>query len=361
MIVLAIDRFDLPQLRRAAAVVALAGAGVGLTAAFLDPVQGCRAYLVGAIFVIGFPLGSLALAMIHALTGGAWGEQLGPGLRAAIRALPLALVLFAPVLAMTPWIYPWAAADAHGHFQRDYLNVPFFGARSVGFAVIWLALSLAMRTSNPARRAAVSGVGLVLLGLTVTFAAIDWVMSLEAPWPSTMFPVLFATGQALQATALAVLLCMTTPAARALPAKSLRDLGNLLLMFVMLWAYMSISQYLLIWSGNLREEIPWYLRRLRGGWEWVALVLIVFQFALPFAVLLMCSVKERPAALASVALLVIAMRGVDVFWWIEAAPLHESLFFWIADVAMLAAIGGAWTWEFARRLEQEAAYEPARA
>jgi hypothetical protein len=201
-----------------------------------------------------------------------------------------------------------------------------------------------------------SAPGLILYGLTITFASIDWVMSLEPNWFSTIYPVLFAVGQALQgmafAVAMLVLLATRPPLSGVIRPAHRRDLGNLLLMFVMFWAYLSFSQLLLIWAENLPEEIPWYLRRLRDGWQWVALLLILFQFGLPFLLLLSRDVKENPRGLAAVAVLVLGMRFLDVFWWVEAAFAGGMSFYWLLDVAALVGLGGIWVWWFLGQLKQ---------
>src|SRR5262249_54611005 len=191
----------------------------------------------------------------------------------------------------------------------------------------------------PRRFRLLSAAGLVLYGLTITFASIDWVMSLEPHWFSTIYPVLFAVGQALEGMAFAVavliLLAARPPLSEVIRPAHRRDLGNLLLMFVMFWAYLSFSQFLLIWAENLPEEIPWYLRRVRGGWQWVAVLLILFQFGLPFLLLLSRDVKETPRSLAAVAVLVLGMRFLDVLWWVEAAFEGGMSFYRLLDVTAL--------------------------
>ena len=190
--------------------------------------------------------------------------------------------------------------------------------------------------------------------LTITFASIDWVMSLEPDWYSTIYPLMFAVGQLLNgfAFALTVLLLLADrpPFAGALRPRHLRDFGSLLLTFVIFWAYMSFSQFLLIWVGNLPEEIPWYLRRSREGWQYVVMVIAVCHFGLPF-LLLLRDVKEHRRRLLAVAVGLLAMRFLDMFWWVEPAFNHEGQhFFWLLDVSAWVGIGGLYVWWFLGQL-----------
>jgi hypothetical protein len=265
------------------------------------------------------------------------------------------------VQALYAWAQPSAAWDEALRHKAVYLNVPGFAVRAVVYFAIWLALAFVLdrwsarqdQGAGPdlSRRFRVlSGPGLVLYGGTITFASIDWVMSLEPHWWSTIYPILFAVGQALQGMAFGVaalvLLSQRPPLSDVVRRDHRRDLGNLLLTFVMLWAYMGFSQFLLIWADNLPEEIPWYLRRLRGGWEWVAVLLLIFQFGFPFLALLFRDVKDDGRRLAAVAVLVLVMRFVDIVWWVEAA-FPDGMSVWLLlDVAALVGVGGVWLWCF---------------
>jgi hypothetical protein len=181
-------------------------------------------------------------------------------------------------------------------------------------------------------------------------------MSLEPAWYSSIFPPLFAVGQILSALAFSIVVLLFVANEASLvgvvrPTQR-RDLGNLLLAFVMVWAYLAFSQYMIIWSENLAEEIPWYLNRTRGGWQWVALALVVLQFGLPFLLLLSRDAKTNAPSLARIAALVLAMRFIDVVWWVEGSFAEPVSFYLIFDVAALLAIGGIWIWLFARRLQR---------
>jgi hypothetical protein len=171
-----------------------------------------------------------------------------------------------------------------------------------------------------------------------------------------MYPPLFSAGQLLEGMAFAVivlvLLSAYPPLSHVVQPAHRRDLGNLLLTFVMIWAYLSFSQFLLIWAENLPEESPWYLKRLRGGWQWVALLLVLFQFAVPFVFLLFRDVKENPRKLLAVAMLIMVMRYVDLYWWIEAGFKDEMSFYWLLDLAAVVGLGGLWVWWFLRELRK---------
>jgi hypothetical protein len=337
-----------------------------------SPRQFFLSYLVAYNFWLAIALGSLVILMLQFVSGGMWGYIIRRVLEAGVVTLIPLAVLFLPILFGARWLYVWAAVEAAGQSlpndKGSYLNLPCFIARVFVYFAIWLVLTfLLLRWSHawdqqthpasPRRFRLLSAPGLALYGLTITFASIDWVMSLEPEWYSTIFPVLFAVGQVLSAFAfiIAVLLLVSDypPLSEFVTPLLMRDLGNLLLAFVMFWAYMGISQYLLIWIANIPEEITWYLRRTRGGWEWLALLLIVAQFALPFVLLLSRDVKEKRPRLLFVCGLILVMRFFDLFWWIEPAFSHEGQYaFWLLDVAATVCLGGILLWCFLWQLKR---------
>jgi hypothetical protein len=361
------DRLQKGALRTGAAALILC-----LAVALFSPAHFFRSYLVAFNFWLGVSLGCLTILMLQHLTGGAWGMLLRRVLESGTRTLLLLALLFVPLLLGLPSLYEWARPvglvdQPQMEFKRIYLGVPSFVARAIVYFAIWLGISYFLNkwsteqdeTARPelARRfRLLSAPGLAIYGLTITFASIDWVMSLEPDWVSTIFPVMFGVGQSLEGIALAlivfILLATRPPLCEVVQPGHLRDLGNLLLTFVMLWAYMSFSQFLLIWAENLPEEIPWYLRRTREGWQWVALLLIVLQFGVPFVLLLSRHVKETPRLLAAVALLVLVMRFLDMIFWVEAAFAGAMSFFWLLDVAAVVGLGGIWAWWFLRQLRR---------
>ncbi len=365
-----VDFTRIQRLSFALGVVALAACTAG---ALADPTQFFRSYLVGYLYWVGIALGSLAIVMLHHLTGGRWGSAIRRLLESGTRTLPLMAVLLAPVLFGLPRLYEWARPEAMAHdellrHKAPYLNVPFFLVRMAAYFAIWLALSYFLnkwsaeqdRASSPSlksRLQTLSGPGLLLYGLTMTFASVDWVMSLEPHWYSTIYGIIFVVGQALATLAFCTvalaLLMRRTSLAEFVKPSHFHDLGNLTLAFVMLWAYVAFSQFLIIWAGNLPEETPWYVRRLNGGWGWIAGFLIIFHFLLPFALLLVRENKRRIGVLAGLAAVVVVVRWVDLFWIIAPAFHQERLYIHWMDVAALAGIGGIWvavfTWQLSRR------------
>jgi hypothetical protein len=344
-----------------------------LAGAALDRAQFFRSYLFGWLFWVGIGVGSLGLAMLNHLTGGLWGLVPRRFHEAAARTLPWMALLFLPVLLGASSLYPWAkpevvAADELLQKKAAYLNVPFFAVRAFLYFAVWAFLAWRVSSwsrqqdggASPLRAGRLRGlsaVGLVLLSLTTTFAAVDWGMSLAPHWFSTIYGVLFIVGFSLSALAFTIILLSRLageePFTTALQPVTVHDLGKLLLAFTMLWGYVNFSQFLIIWSGNISEETPFYLHRLHGGWQVVAVVLLVFHFALPFALLLSRPLKRSARALGAVAGLMLLMQLVDLFWLIgpdlvghghEDVPLRVH---WM-DLAAALGLGGLWLFLFAR-------------
>ena len=353
-------RWELMQKRSLA--VGLIAAVLCAGGALIFPPAFFRAYLSAYIFWVGIPVGCLALLMLHHLVGGRWGFMIQRVLEAAIQTLPLMALLFIPLFFGLSDLYPWArtevvAADPLLRQKAAYLNIPFFIARTVGYLAVWIVLGRLLvtwslqqdRTADDTltlRLQRLSGPGLVLYGLTVSFAAIDWMMSLEPKWYSTIFGMMFMVSFGLAALALAILatrfLETEKPLAHVASPDRWHDLGNLLLALVMFWAYLSFSQFLLIWSENLAEEIPWYLHRIGGGWEWVAIALILFQFGLPFVLLLSRTTKRNSQILATVAGAILFMHWLDTLWMIAPSFYPAGFHLHWLDIAAAVAIGGLW-------------------
>jgi len=340
-------------------------------AGFLDPTQLLRSYLVAYLFWVGGALGCLALLMIQHVTGGAWGVAIRRLLESGARTLPVMAILFLPIALGVGRLYEWAQPEQVAHdlllqHKALYLNVPFFLGRAAFYFLAWTLVALALsrwslrqdESFDPApgaRLELISRGGLVLLGLTMTFAAIDWAMSLEPHWSSTIYGVIFMGGNALTAFAvvipIAALLSTCPPIGDLISVDQLSDLGKLLLAFVMLWAYFNLSQFIIVWSGNLPEEIPWYLARTRGGWQWIALAIVLFHFALPFVLLLSHRLKRRARSIAIVALILAVMRYIDVFWLVTPAFNPGALRVHLLDLAAALMVGGVWIWLFVQQLE----------
>jgi len=360
-----------PMMRK---FVVLGGAALllCLVGALVDREQFFRSYLIAYMFWLGVPVGCLGILMIHHLVGGTWGFVIQRALESAIRTFPVMALLFVPFLFGLSELFLWAHPDVVAHDpvlqqKAAYLNIPAFIVRAVFYFTVWTILGFLLsrwsaeqdRTADHAltpRLQTLSGPGLVLYGLTVTFSAIDWLMSLEPRWYSTIFGMLFMVSHGLVALAFMItvsyFLSRREPLSRLIAPWVFNDLGNLLLAFVMLWAYMSFSQFLLIWIENLQHEIPWYLHRMNGGWGAIAVVLIAFQFALPFILLLSRTVKRKAATLCAVALGVALMHQVELFWFV-APTFHPDGFMihWTTFLTPLG-IGGVWLAAFLSELQK---------
>jgi hypothetical protein len=328
-----------------------------------------RAYLLGFMAWLGVALGSMAILMIRHLTGGGWGMVIRRILGAAMRTLPLLALLFIPMLFAVRHIYPWAMpldTIQDGHIREHLANHPFitqrylnFGGfllRAVFYFAIWNLLSFLLskwskttdRPGNPDptdRFKAVAGPGLILYGFTISFAAIDWVMSLDPSWISTIFGLVILIGEVLSAMCFAVvverILFNYKPMSEMLKPDFVHDHGKWMLAFTMVWAYFNFSQWLIIWAGNLPSEITFYLNRLTGGWGYVGLTLVIFHFAVPFAILLSRPFKRDIRKLVWLAVWLMLMRYVDLFWIIEP-NFSKTLSVTWADVVVPIAIGGFW-------------------
>jgi len=329
-------------------------------------------YLFGFLFWLGLSLGSGGIVMLHHLTGGRWGLTIRRILEAGMRTTPMMAVLFLPLFFGLSHLYEWThaeavAADEVLRHKSRYLNVPFFSLRAAIYFAVWIGIAHFLtrwsykqdRVGDPQlsrRLRALSGPGIVLYGGTITFAAVDWAMSLEPHWYSTIYGIAFILGQALTALAAAILvaagLSRSEPLSRVATKETFHDLGNLLLAFVMLWAYVAFSQFLIIWSGNLPEEIPWYLRRTRGGWKIVAVMLILFHFAIPFLLLLSRAVKRNVQALAVLAGVILILRVTDMYWIIMPAFEERGIGPHWSNAAAFVGIGGLWLAAWAREVQR---------
>lgn len=371
---------DWGRVQRNAIIAALAGLGgyvlVGLGLYLLHgltaPMQFFLSYLVAFVYWFGVGLGCLVILMLQYMTGGAWGVVMRRILEAGSRTVLPLLILCVPLFFGLRSTYLWANPDLVAHdedllHKSAYLNVPFVIGRTVAFFLLWSVFAYFLNRWSSAQDSGqpglvryggtLSGPGVVVYGITITFASIDWVMSLDPFWVSTIFPVLFAVGQLLTGFAFAILVLVLLSDRPPLDAfvtpRLLQGVAGLLLTFVMFWAYMQLSQLLLIWAENLPEEVPWYLRRARGGWEWVAAVLFVLHFLVPFLLLLFKDVKRNRGRLLAVAVCLLVMRFVDVFWWIEPAVSHEGQHaYWLLDLAATVFVGGIWVWLFTGALRQ---------
>ena len=357
--------FDIGRYQRIALIVGVIGILLLVVGFFVNHDQFFRSYLVGFVFWVGIAVGSLALLMLQHLTGGGWGMVIRRPLEAATRTLPLLLILFVPILFGMHALYPWTHPEDIAVFERlgktKYLNIPFFIVRTVFCFGIWMLLAFFLnrwsreqdRTGDrqlAKKMRVLSGPGMVLFVLTVTIVSIDWVMSLDPHWMSTMFGLLFVAAWGLSALAFVIammaVLSKYAPLNQVVGQLHFHDLGKLLLALVMLWTYFAFSQFLIIWSGNLPEEITYYLPRTRGAWGVIVVLVALLHFAFPFTSLLSRSVKRDASKLVLLAVLVLVMRQVDYFWMIMPNFTKERVFHQPTDLIWTLAasigIGGLW-------------------
>ncbi|MGH8147509.1 MAG: hypothetical protein ACREPY_14395 [Rhodanobacteraceae bacterium] len=320
---------------------------------FVSAQQTLLSYLFAFLFFTGLSVGSLALLMVHVLTGGAWGYYIRPALLAAARALPLMALLAIPVLAGMHVLYPWAQAselthDALLRKQTWYLDPTFFVIRTVGYFVIWIGFMAVVGrwVGNPDRVRVlprIAAPGLILYGGLTLLASTDWTMSLTPHWHSSVYGMMVATGWLLAAAALATLCAMAMPASEdAHPPKLLHDLGNLLLMFVLAWSYLAFMQYLTVWIADLPDETSWYIPRTLTSWEYLAWFLIAFSFVVPFVLLLSRRAKRNRAWLAAIAAMLLFANLCDALWL--AVPNFRSGGFALrwTDLCAPLGIGALW-------------------
>jgi hypothetical protein len=351
-----------------ALIVGVIALVISVAGGIANPTQFFRSYLIGFVFWLGIALGSLALLMLQYLTGGDWAMVIRRPLESATRTLPWMLLLFVPLAFGMRRVYVWAVPGTIlPPHKAIYLTVPFFLTRAAIYFAVWIVLQwLLNRWSHQQDETGdvkfklkltyLAGPGLLLYGLTISFAAVDWIMSLDPTWYSSIFGILIVGGQLVSAMAMMivtlVMLGREEPMASVYQSRHYHDLGKLLFAFVMLWAYFSVSQLIIIWSGNLPEEISWYMSRVVGEWRWVGLFLVIAHFALPFGLLLSRDLKRRPARLVWIAGLLLVARLVDVYWltapefWPGGIHLH-----WL-DVLVPIGIGGIWISFYVRYLRQ---------
>ena len=371
-----IQSFNPPNMsdfQKRALIVGIAGLVALIIGVALNPIasQLFQSYLIGWTFWTGIAVGSLALLMLQHLTSGGWGLVIRRVLEAATRTLPLMAILFVPIILGAHSLYEWTQhEELQNHpvvqFKTPYLNVPFFTVRAVIYFGVWIALafflnkwSLAQdRTADNTytkKMRLLSGPGMVVLIFSVTFASVDWYMSLEPEWFSTIYGFIFVAAWSLSALAFVIAmmarLSREEPMRRIVAPLHFHDLGKLLLALVMLWAYFAFSQFLIIWSGNLPEEIVYYLGRTHGAWGALIIAIGILHFAAPFLFLLSRGLKRDPSKLVLVALLILVMRMVDLFWVL--VPAFKNRHWILLDVFALVGFGGLWlaffTWQLGKR------------
>lgn len=357
-------------------VVAVVGLLLCVAGYIVAPNRFYSAWMIAFIYWLGITMGSLALTMIHGMTGGQWGIVIRRSLESAFHTLPLILIASLPIMFGVGAIYEWANPEfvQHHHAlaaKSRYLNVDGFHLRAIAYFLIWLAASWLLLRMSPtyepdpdtergAARQRNSAIAFIMYGFTATLAAVDWVMSLEPEWYSTMYGLIHIAGQGVTGLSWSIVIATSLrtmkPWSKAITAERLNDLGNLLLASVMFWAYCHFFQFLVIWCGNLPEENVWYVHRSRNGWQYLIMILFAFDFAAPFLLLLWRTRKRQAADLGRIAIALLVMRYIELYWLIvpgfeERRPALS--FHWLDPVAFLA-LGGAWVTLFFWRLNRYA-------
>ena len=361
--------------QKRALAIGLIGTGLSIAGYFIDPDQFYRSWLVAFVLWNGMAMGCLAINMLQHLTGGNWGVTVRRITEAGSRTFPLTLVMFIPVALGIKSLYIWARPEivAKDHILQEkaaYLNPNGFLMRTALYFAIWFILSALLNKwsrqqdeqgAEPAhtRMQRLSGPGLILYMLTLTFSAVDWMMSLDPHWYSTIYGILFVGGQGIATFAFTILVLSLLrnqhPYSTFVMPKHLHDLGKLLFAFVMLWAYFNVSQLIIVWSANLPEEIVWYLKRYQGGWQYMSWGLILLHFAVPFSLLLSRRNKTIYRRASAIAIFLLFMRFCDMYFLAgpvahgeEAAPLHVH---WL-DFTTWIGLGGLWVGYFFMQLKK---------
>lgn len=327
--------------------LAFGAAGLGVAWAMLAVAHDAAfsGYLVAFVFWFGISAGALALRMLHVLAGGSWGDALLPVLRAASEAMPLLVLLFVPLLFGLSVLYPWARSDPSTAMlpaQRWYLNTPFFVARTVVCFALWLVLAWRLAA---APRTALASAGGIIYAVIATVAAVDWLMSLQPLWRSSVFGMSFIVAQMLTAFAYAVLI-------RASHLRRPGDAGMMLMMFVLAAAYLLLMEYLTVWSADLPAEVVWYRPRTQTGWKMLALLFIAFEFAIPFFALLLHAVRGAVRALRTIAVCLLCGTLLNDAWLVLPAFPHAHAASVVAAASATIGIGGLWIWAVQRRMHR---------
>jgi hypothetical protein len=364
-------RPQMDRIQRNALIVGVLALAISLVGLFTDAPHFWQGYLFGYLFWSGLAIGCLGIFFLHNVAGGNWGVAIRRFIESGVQTLPLVALFVMPILASLRTLYKWTDPEVIAHdfavgHKVAYMNVTFFIVRTLAYFAIWLFLGLRIlkmanehdRTGDPGlfrRIKGISAPALLIFVVTTTLAFIDWVMSLEPAWYSTIYPWLFTIGEVLMTfafmIALLVLLSKREPFASFLKPDHFHDLGNLMLAFTMLWAYMGLAQFLIIWAENLPDEIPWYIRRFSGGWGYLAFFIAIFHFCIPFFLLLQRFMKRRPELLRILAIWMIVIRIVDIFWVVEPAFRQRGFEIYWTDIVAPIGIGGIWLAYFIHNLK----------
>jgi len=325
-----------------------------------------QSYLVGFMILFTVTAGGLLILLIHLLVGGQWGLASRKPLRAITGMFPWVTLLFIPVLLGAHFIYPWTNPEVAADLGRKgvWLTLPFFGLRAALFFAFFNAITFKVRkliTPETPKHPIeyfqrIGGLSMFSFAVVASLAIFDWMMSLEPHWSSTLYGVMIIMGGGLTAFALIIItLAWLQNPARPIPIseKASHDLGNLMFAFTIFWTYMAVSQYIIMWSGNLPEEIPWYIVRNSGGWHLVSYLVVIGQFVLPFLLLLAQRRKKNITRLARVAFFILCMRVVDNFWLIVPDFSPQQFRLHILDIVVIGGLIALWFTLYRRNFAKE--------
>jgi len=364
-----------PQAIRVEQISGLIG-GLGcllcVAAFFANRAEFFQSYLFAYTYWGGFAIGGLGVLLMHHTVGGKWGVTTRRLLEAQMRTLPLIALLIVPILIWPGYLYPWAhhdivAATPILQHKAPYLNMPFFIGRVVLYFAIWMfwgfrenrLADLQDETGDPTlkeRMRAFGAPGILIFTLTGTFAYIDWNLSCDTQFFSTVYGAMILTGDILQGIAISIVVLVLASRddrfGGRVNSKVLHDLGNMMFAFVIFWAYLAASQLIIIWPANLPQELMWYLDRIRGFWKYIAAASALGMFAIPFCLLLSQERKRNPVRLLRVAVFILCARVIDIFWIVEPTFRNKGFAIYWTDFAVFLAIGGIWIYAFMYQLRR---------
>ncbi len=349
-------------------IAGIVGVLLSLLGYILNPAQFFHSYLVAYIFWLSVALGALFFVMLHHLVAAKWSIVLRRLVEVLAQGFPLMAVLFIPIILGLPYLYEWnhkeiVAADAVLQGKELYLNVPFFIIRAAIYFAVWIFLSRRLykislqqddgfKPEQVRKFRVISATGIIVYAFTLSFAAFDWLMSLDARWYSTVFGVYIYSGSVVGILGVVIIACLYLRRKNVLSdvitVEHYHDLGKLLFTFIIFWAYIAFSQYMLIWYANVPEETIWFRNRWTESWKTVSLLIVFGHFAVPFFILMTRSAKRNFGFLAVLAGWMLFMHWVDIYWLVLPG-LHKggAVVSWIDPITMLA-VSGLFLWNFWR-------------
>jgi hypothetical protein len=363
-----------PFFQKPALIIGIAGIIASIAGYFIDHSQFFFSYLTAYTFWMTMTLGALFFTLLHHLTNADWSVVLRRILETVMMGLPVMAILFIPILFGLHDLYHWSHEDAvlaDPILQKKsaYLNPLFFTIRVVLYFTIWILLARGLYKTSLAQDAGyqpeqtvkmrkISAPGMVLFALSITFAAFDWLMSLDAHWYSTIFGVYIFGGSLLAILTFMVifsnLLRKKGLLGDTITIEHYHDLGKFLFAFTIFWGYIGFSQYFLIWYANIPEETIWYLHRWEGSWKIITMILVFGHFVIPFMALMPRFVKRNLGALTFIAIWILIMHWIDIFWLVMPSFSHHGAHFSWMDLTTTLGIGGIFFWYFLQKYYKHA-------